>query len=443
MKRFACVLLLIALLAGIIPSYAEDAAEELIVEDVIVEDVVAEDAAADGAAADEVAEDVAVTDTAAANTTADIDAVKLLQIDLIAGGYLGGKADGIMGPATEEAIRQAQEALGLPVNGVATPELTEALLQDAFPLQLESQNSYVYRVQRQLSAWGYLEENPTGYFGSATQKAVKSFQQTNAADAASHLRIKWEEENAAVADDVVIDIPLFSAETINSDGVVDEDWYDYILNVYQYPRISAKLNDRNDGVRLVQKRLHALGYLYPVGDGLFGDATELALKYFQRRNGLAETGVCNDATSDVLFSVNAVASDEYVMPYMAYVKRSKSRVYIMGWDGSGYNTPVQTFKCSCGKKSTPTITGTFYATGHAGDWYYMKNSNVWVQYAFQIQGNYFFHSVLFNRKGSKTPTSSSVYALGSNVSHGCIRLSVKDAKWIYDNCPNGMKVVIE
>ena len=411
MKRFSCVLLLLALLIGIIPSYAEDV----------------------------------VVDQAIVNIAVDAETIKMLQIDLIAGGYLEGTADGVMGPATDEAVRKAQEALGLQVSGVITQELSDALLQDAFPLTLESRNSYVYHVQRQLAVWGYLEEKPTGYYGPATQTAVKSFQELNAGDAASFLKGKWEEDNAAVAvaDDVVIDVPLFSAETIVCDGVLTEDWYEYMFNVYQYPRITAKPDEKSDGVRLMQKRLHALGYLYPVGDGLFGEATVLALKYFQRRNGLPETGVCDDATSDMLFSIDAVESDEYVMPYMAYVKRSKSRVYILGWDGSGYNTPVKTFKCSCGKPSTPTISGTFYALGRAGDWYYMKSSNVWVRYAFQIKGNYFFHSVLFNRKGAKTPTSTSVANLGHNVSHGCIRLAVDDCKWIYENCPNGMKVVIE
>lgn len=28
------------------------------------------------------------------------------------------------------------------------------------------------------------------------------------------------------------------------------------------------------------------------------------------------------------------------------------------------------------------------------------------------------------------------------ASHGCVRLTVKDAKWIYDNCPVGTKVII-
>ena len=72
----------------------------------------------------------------------------------------------------------------------------------------------------------------------------------------------------------------------------------------------------------------------------------------------------------------------------------------------------------------------------------MASSNVWVRYAFKIVGNYFFHSVLYHSKGGKNPTSTSVNNLGRNVSHGCIRLAVEDVKWIYENCPKGMKVVI-
>ena len=49
-----------------------------------------------------------------------------------------------------------------------------------------------------------------------------------------------------------------------------------------------------------------------------------------------------------------------------------------------------------------------------------------------------FHSVLYTA-AKKGPTSSSVNALGSKASHGCVRLRVDDAKWIAQNCPAGTK----
>ena len=32
--------------------------------------------------------------------------------------------------------------------------------------------------------------------------------------------------------------------------------------------------------------------------------------------------------------------------------------------------------------------------------------------------------------------------LGMGISHGCVRLALADAKWIYDTIPSGTKVVV-
>ena len=32
--------------------------------------------------------------------------------------------------------------------------------------------------------------------------------------------------------------------------------------------------------------------------------------------------------------------------------------------------------------------------------------------------------------------------LGINASHGCVRLSIENAKWIYDTIPSGTKVIV-
>ena len=55
-------------------------------------------------------------------------------------------------------------------------------------------------------------------------------------------------------------------------------------------------------------------------------------------------------------------------------------------------------------------------------------------------GGILFHSITFN---SHKGHSGSVSSLGRKASHGCIRLSIEDAKWIYDNCPMGTTVVIQ
>ncbi len=411
MKRLPCMLLALLLLTSCIPAVAE--------EDAPVQEV--------------------VTDTAL-----DADEIRMLQVDLIAQGYLEGEADGIMGSGTQTAIRAAQEALGLEANGLMTAELREALQKDAFPLEIENRSSTVYELQESLCQWGFLETEPTGYFGESTKDAVAFFQRYAIDGYAARKQREADAEYDAmeVPEDVVVDRVRYSEDNIPCDGVMTQDWYDFMRGEFELPNVAIGLDDRGDDVQRAQNRLHSLGYLYRGMDGVFGDATVLALKYFQRRNKLPETGICDGGTCDALFSADAVKSDQYVMTYMAYVERSKSRVHILGWDGSGYNVEAKTFKCSCGAKKTPTIEGTYYAEGPIEEWYYMASSNVWVRYAFKIVGNYFFHSVLYHSKGGKNPTSTSVNNLGRNVSHGCIRLAVEDVKWIYENCPKGMKVVI-
>jgi len=67
---------------------------------------------------------------------------------------------------------------------------------------------------------------------------------------------------------------------------------------------------------------------------------------------------------------------------------------------------------------------------------------VWAQYWFRINGPYLFHSVLYNKADSGTLIGGSLAKLGSRASHGCVRLKVEDAKWIYSNCGAGTNVVI-
>ena len=55
------------------------------------------------------------------------DALRLVQMELAARGFDPGAADGIMGPNTAQAIRAAEQALGLPQTGAVSDELLVAL----------------------------------------------------------------------------------------------------------------------------------------------------------------------------------------------------------------------------------------------------------------------------------------------------------------------------
>ena len=104
---------------------------------------------------------------------------------------------------------------------------------------------------------------------------------------------------------------------------------------------------------------------------------------------------------------------------------------------------VRQMICSTGKGAKATPSGTFYlpAKTYAAErqeWYYFPVYKCYAKWATRIRGGILFHSVLYNA-AKRGPTSSSVNALGSKASHGCVRLKVADAKWIAQNCPAGTK----
>ena len=60
---------------------------------------------------------------------------------------------------------------------------------------------------------------------------------------------------------------------------------------------SLRRGSRGDLVTTLQKRLKTWGYYTGNVDGIFGSQTEQAVKYFQRKNGLAADGIVGPATA--------------------------------------------------------------------------------------------------------------------------------------------------
>ena len=134
------------------------------------------------------------------------------------------------------------------------------------------------------------------------------------------------------------------------------------------------------------------------------------------------------------FTTTTFAAEKY--PYYVTVNLTDNIVTVYEKDEAGkYNVPVKAFLCSVGK-STPE--GTF-RTQVKYDWRYLFG-DVWGQYATRITGHYLFHSVPYFEKDKSTLEYEEYNKLGKTASMGCIRLTVKDAKWIYDNCPVGTTV---
>lgn len=121
--------------------------------------------------------------------------------------------------------------------------------------------------------------------------------------------------------------------------------------------------------------------------------------------------------------------------WLILVDTKKNKVGI--YSGSKNNwIQAKYWSCTSGARRTPTVKGTFTVKGK-GLRFGSSSYTCW--YYTQFYGNYLFHSVLY-KPGSKTTIKDG--RLGINASHGCVRLSLSNAKWIYDNIPKGTKVVI-
>jgi hypothetical protein len=127
-------------------------------------------------------------------------------------------------------------------------------------------------------------------------------------------------------------------------------------------------------------------------------------------------------------------------PYYIKVNRQQNCVTIYGKDSKGnYTVPVKAMACSVGLNNA-TPTGTFRMSGKYR-WHELVGG-VQGQYCYRITGSILFHSVYYSSQNPSTLNYTEYNKLGQTASHGCIRLNVADAKWIYDNCPSGTKVTI-
>ena len=69
-------------------------------------------------------------------------------------------------------------------------------------------------------------------------------------------------------------------------------------------------------------------------------------------------------------------------------------------------------------------------------------STVYARWATHIVGNVYFHAVAVGSRSHKALNYKSYNKLGAPASAGCIRMTVADAKWIYDHAGTGTEVKI-
>ena len=120
--------------------------------------------------------------------------------------------------------------------------------------------------------------------------------------------------------------------------------------------------------------------------------------------------------------------------YLILVDRAACRTTIFAGSTGAWNL-LYDWQCAPGKPSTPTVGGEF-TVGSKG--YYFDSGNARCYWYTQFYGDYLFHSVLYSKYNGRLMDGR----VGVQLSHGCVRLPIEKAKWIYDNIPTGTKVVV-
>lgn len=107
----------------------------------------------------------------------------------------------------------------------------------------------------------------------------------------------------------------------------------------------------------------------------------------------------------------------------------------------GHKT-VYMMYASTGKNNT-TPKGHFRIQPERGTFFYNQGSREGARYwvSFKDHGIYLFHTVPTNASGQYNRQEAAYLGKKSN-SHGCVRLSVPDAKWLYQTVPVGTPVNI-
>ncbi|MGI6152723.1 MAG: L,D-transpeptidase [Christensenellaceae bacterium] len=121
--------------------------------------------------------------------------------------------------------------------------------------------------------------------------------------------------------------------------------------------------------------------------------------------------------------------------YKLVVDYHNQCVFAYSQDEKGeYTVLERAMICTTGGNGEWTPEGTYSMGDDYHRFGFFVNFNCYAQYWTQMSGSFYFHSILYSARDASTYTMSSYNNLGKPGSHGCIRLLVPDARWIYENC---------
>lgn len=383
------------------------------------------------------------------------DDVAALQSALTELCYYSGDVTGRYGEATKTAVADFQRDFALPETGEADKATQEAIYAAEYrPLRLGCVGEDVRQTQIRLMSLGYYTGKISGRYLPATQEAIRLFQTANSLEITGEADVRTLEK-------------LFGSDAISRDSaaavtptptptpgltIADENATPTPAPTVSFTKKLQYNKSRGDEVTLLQTRLTELGYYSGNISGNFLGHTRNAVKAFQQQNALTVDGIVGENTWNALFNdpdVRAAADDPKPtptptpVPFAITVDVTNQVTTVYGRDENGdYTVVVRQMLCSTGTRKNPSDIGTFTLNGRTARWCYFPEWGSHAQYWTRINSSIAFHSVIYNTVNTMDLSVKSYKNLGKRASHGCIRLTVADAKWIYTNCGAGTVVTI-
>lgn len=233
-------------------------------------------------------------------------------------------------------------------------------------------------------------------------------------------------------------------------SIVDIYWDDtWITDVYDYELLPNELiardplpaNDTRLYLSTIVTKLENEFSTY-ANQNMHGQLnSELFTRFSRAKNGqnLSDLGDPIDLSS-VIQVENIVNSKNLhsPTPYLVWTHLDSQKTYI--FEGSVGNWKlIKHFICSTGRDYTPTPKGEFQLTRKVP--YFGVEKGYRCKNAFGFIGTtYLYHSIIFDKTGSYLLEGKGV--LGTKASQGCIRFSVENSEWFYNNMISGTKVWI-
>lgn len=374
--------------------------------------------------------------------------------------YYTGSISGSYGESTQAAIKAFQADFGLEANGIADAKTQAELFAALYrPLTYGASGEDVKRLQTRLTELGYYTGKISGNYLDSTRNAMKEFQQkmgevaTGEADVDTQALLYGGSALSAHAvveatpEPDMLDLDNLSFQVVEDDSLLTPTPAPEVPYTKQLAR-----NSTGTLVKQVQERLTELGYYAGPISGNFLGHTANAVKAFQAQNGLKADSIVGQDTWNMLFNTTDIIGPEDTPrptptptppPFAITVDVTNQVTTVYGRDANGnYTVVIRQMLCSTGTKKNPSDVGDWVLSGRTARWCYFPTWGSYAQYWTKINASIAFHSVIYNTVDTMDLSVKSYKNLGKRASHGCIRLTVADAKWIYNNCGKGTVVTI-